>query len=635
MRADPVVDWVRFAEVFNDTAKYPQIADVAVGLGYSYQTVRNRACVLRKLRVIDPTLPEIIERSGAFVKKPRDPEEKPEATPQQHAHARAVALSQEVEVLLTSTNWPVVNPEAIVVESHLVRRYDREQMRSVLRESTPRTWLADTLRVAPIKDCRNKTFIFTGAQNDAEIHEGFWANLQAYAAELGAQIAIGPLTYETQWWSENNPASRSYHPDIQDHLCFGQLAIGDNFMFAGEMNTLPTASKPISDLVTYSRGKWGVFPHAKRQLKSVPSTDPNEQASQVMTTGLVTKPKVIPRKAGVKSIFHHVIGAVIVEFDDEGDIFCRHITANRDGSFYDLDAHVAGAVVIWGKHRARAVTMPDIHRDKLGPVNAKALFGVCPFTGKRSHGLLDELNPEFVVDHDIFDNARRNHHNDWESAYLHEISMRKRDSVEDEVYDCADFLIKTGREDCITVIAEGNHDLALERWVREDRYLKDGPNVLYGTMLKKVYLEYRSRVAAALNAHQPVPTFSLLEYAVRQICSPEDLKHVAWVHDGSSFIVDGIELGNHGFRGPNGTRGTVEGFARIGRKITIGDKHSPEINEGVFVAGAMELKHGYNKGLSGWAVTPVIQYPDGKRTLVTLQKGKWRARRRQSILLAA
>jgi hypothetical protein len=72
----------------------------------------------------------------------------------------------------------------------------------------------------------------------------------------------------------------------------------------------------------------------------------------------------------------------------------------------------------------------------------------------------------------------------------------------------------------------------------------------------------------------------------------------------------------------------VAGFARAGRKMSIGDKHSPEIMEGVYVAGVLNLRHGYNKGLSGWAVTVIIQYPDGKRSLLTLQKGKWRPGRR-------
>lgn len=100
---------------------------------------------------------------------------------------------------------------------------------------------------------------------------------------------------------------RSYAKEIEEFLCFGQMEIGDNFVFCGEMNTLPTARRPISDLTTYSRGRWAVFPHPMIQLKSVPSTDPRQQAHQVMTTGSITRPKVIPRKAGVKSVFHQVI----------------------------------------------------------------------------------------------------------------------------------------------------------------------------------------------------------------------------------------------------------------------------------------------------------------------------------------
>ena len=55
----------------------------------------------------------------------------------------------------------------------------------------------------------SKNFIFTGAQNDAPIHEEFWVNLKAYAAYINAEIVVGPWTYETQWWAENNPTARA------------------------------------------------------------------------------------------------------------------------------------------------------------------------------------------------------------------------------------------------------------------------------------------------------------------------------------------------------------------------------------------------------------------------------------------
>jgi hypothetical protein len=89
--------------------------------------------------------------------------------------------------------------------------------------------------------------------------------------------------------------------------------------------------------------------------------------------------------------------------------------------------------------------------------------------------------------------------------------------------------------------------------------------------------------------------------------------------------VDGIEHGHHGFRGANGAKGSVAGFARIGRKISIGDKHSSEIMDAVYVAGAMELQHGYNKGPSSWCASNIVQYRNGKRALVTMQNAKWRA----------
>lgn len=592
-----------FAEIYNDIGKYPTIRDVARKLKIGERTVRRRASEIRSAK--GKRLPKLLDRQ-----KPQN-----RLTAGDHARVRAKTLSAEITRLVTCSRYPLVNPQAIVVESHMTTRYSRTGGYSQV-ESTPRTWLSDTLRVAPIKRARRRRFLFTGAQNDAEVDQPFWANLQAYAAEIGAEIVVGPWTYETQWWSENNPSSRAYASELSEHLCFGQLRIGDNFVFCGEMNTLPTASRPISDLVTYSRGRWAVFPHAKLQLLSVASTDPNVQAHQVMTTGAVTRPKVIPRKAGVKSIFHHVIGATLVEFDGDGDLFCRQINAAEDGSFFDLDAFVMNGVVLRG-HRAKALVCGDIHVAKLDPTVARATFG-------SSNSVLDTLKPEMVFLHDLHDNEARNHHHVGDNAHSYELAVRKRESVIEEVGKAADFLVSIRRPWAHLMVVESNHDLALERYVREGRYRNDGVNIRVGLQLEDAYLGYRERLGAALDAQKPVPTFSLLEHACRMLRGAE-LGHVSWIYDGESFVVHGVECGHHGFRGTNGSKGTVSGFARMGRKMSIGDKHTPEILDGVYCAGVCQLHHGYNKGPSGWAVTHIVQYPNGKRSLITLQKGKWRA----------
>lgn len=614
----------RFVEVYNDKEKYPTIADVALELGFSYQTVRNKGAILRGLLRRGEAVPELISR--VVTKTQGDGHQ---LSAREHAKKRADALRDAVSVTLTSSRYPVINPEAVIVESFVSTIYDRLSGISAEKEGTPRTWLSDTLRVEGVEDPRGRTFLFTSAQNDAEVDEAFWTSMKTYAELIDADIIVGPLTYETQWWSESNPQSRSYDPRLEEFLCFGQMAIGDNFLFCGEMNTLPTARRPISDLTTYSRGRWAVFPHPMVQLKSVPSTDPNVQAHQVMTTGSVTRPKIIPRKAGVKSLFHQVLGATIVEFDEDGDVFCRQIIADEDGSFFDLDIFVSGEDFAFHEGVA-GIVFGDLHIAKADPVNCLASFGVHPHEPHepRTPGsMLETLNPAEIFVHDIHDNETRNHHHVHDSAHSFEMAYRGRDSVEDEVFRAADFLYAlTSNYDTRVIVVDSNHDIALERYVREGRYRNDGINIPYGLKLESAYMQYRKASADALEAGVSCPTFSLLEWAVRDALNPIILP-VAWVHDGQSYLLNEVEHGNHGFRGANGARGTVAGFAALGRPMSIADKHSPEILDMVYVAGTQQLHMGYNRGPSGWAVTNIVQYPNGKRSLVTLQNGKWRGRK--------
>lgn len=608
-----------FATIYNDIETYPNLIEVALQLGISYQTVRNRASILKGRFKRGEKVPELISRVP--IAKQKDVEEGPSA--RDHANNRANELREAIQGLVTESRYPVRNPEALIVESFVQSVYDRNRGVNVEKEGTPRTWVSDTLRVDGVEDPRGRRFIFTGAQNDAEVHTEFFRNLKAYANHIDADVVIGPWTYETQWWSENNPTSRTYDEALREYLCFGQMKVGDNFVFCGEMNTLPTAARPIGDLKTYTCGKWGVFPHAKIQLFSVASTDPAQQAHQVMTTGAVTRPKVIPRKAGVKSIFHHVIGAVVVEFDDEGDLFCRHINASDDGSFYDLDRFVTGGKV---KKSAgvEAIVVGDLHLRKLDPTNAKAVFGFDQYGNGHKGSMLEALKPDEILLHDIFDNEARNHHHIDDNGYAYEMAYSGRESVLGEIYEVTEFLKRLNNKPYKVTVIESNHDLGLTRYINEGRYRNDGLNIRIGLELEIAYVDYRAEVVKARDNHEIPPSFSLLEHAVRKF-GDKTVENVGWVHDGQSHIIGSIECGNHGFRGPNGAKGSVTGFASTGIKMSIADKHSPEILDGVYVAGCMNLQHGYNKGPSRWAVAHIVHYTNGKRAIITCQKGKWRA----------
>ena len=611
----------KFLKAYNDKRAYATIEDVAAALDISSKTVVNRAAIHRKHFSSFPAFtPGIIQREGTPAVKTA-PEAKPAPNPREHADVRARRLHDEITTLLQRSRYPVTNPEVVQVDSYVRDTYKRAAGFEVI-ESTPKTWLNGKLTVAPVLDARNRKFLFTGAQNDAIVHGDFWRNLKTYAKEIDAELIVGPSTYETQWWSESNPTARSYAKELTEHLCFGAMEIGDSFVFCGEVNILATAQRPLGGLETYSGNRWAVFPHSHLQLRSIPSTDPDRQSHQVMTSGFCTIPKFIPRKAGNVSIFHHIIGATIVEFDADGDIFCRQINADEDGSFYDLDAFVKSGRVT-RNNAVKGIVFGDIHFAKLDPVNAFAAFGL-GFGKPAPNSMLGALRPETIFLHDIHDQRWGNHHrvNDGHENFL--ISAIGANSIYDEVYGVGTFLTELAAYNTNIVVVESNHDLALNRYIKEGRYRNDGVNLRFGLQLESAMVEQKLVEARAEVSSVSAPKFSLLETALRGEFGV-GLDNIKWAYDGSSFKLGSVECGHHGFRGANGSRGTVEGFAKFGVKMTIGDKHSPAILDGVYCAGAMKLQQGYNVGPSSWAIAHVVQYPNDKRSIVTFQKGKWRA----------
>jgi hypothetical protein len=92
------------------------------------------------------------------------------------------------------------------------------------------------------------------------------------------------------------------------------------------------------------------------------------------------------------------------------------------------------------------------------------------------------------------------------------------------------------------------------------------------------------------------------------------------------MTIEGIEIGYHGDRGPNGARGSRNAFSKIGVKTVIGHSHSPGIRDGAYQTGtSSRLKLEYNSGPS-WLHTHCVIYPNGKRSLINIIDGKWRAK---------
>src|SRR3569623_994691 len=275
--------------------------------------------------------------------------------------------------------------------AQLRRKGEKRGVAATARRDTVRRWL------------------LTAAQDDTPVDAAFWHNLSAYAADVGATIMVGGFTYQKGLIEAHASRSAVFNETVRPFLIHDNVMCGP-LLFAAKMNILPTATRPFSGLETYSRGAWAVFPHAKTQFCSVPAL-PGGRPAQVMTTGACTVPNYIEKKAGLKAEFHHTIGAVIVEVDDEDRMFCRQIGAAADGSFQDLDALVRGGRVTRG-NRIEALTAGDLHIEKADPEVYLTSFGydIAAQQVVSESSLIHTLRPRHLVWHDLLDFMARNHH---------------------------------------------------------------------------------------------------------------------------------------------------------------------------------------------------------------------------------
>lgn len=474
-----------------------------------------------------------------------------------------------------------------------------------------------------------KRYIVTAAQTETKINEGFWNNLLALAAHYNAEILVAPFAYNKQAFghqSNGKPGKRAddnelfaaTDPAVASYLVSDRVQLAKGLVFCGEVQILPTAVDPLSGLETYTGRASGIFPHAKIEMRSIPSMR-DEPTKFNYTTGCVTRHNYIQKKAGQKGEFHHAYGALIVEVTKDG-WWVRQLNADKNNVVFDLDVGVFDGVATDAITTAEALVCGDVHVAELDPEVKEATWG--------EGGLVDLLKPRVQVLHDVFDMRSRPWQDEQSFHRQFEKHVKGQENVEDEVRECATVLGELCSKTQETVVVRSNHDLKLEKWLDTGDYKKDLPNAPF-------FLQAQlAKVEAILSGDKG---FKVLEWALKKNCADEEMwgqfDAVRFLAEDESFILcpdagGGIEAGCHGHRGPNGSRGTPKGFMSMARKMIIGDKHTAGIYGGVYVTGTCTGKGvDYAKGPSSWSPTHCVVYPNGKRALVTMWNGRFFAPR--------
>lgn len=451
-----------------------------------------------------------------------------------------------------------------------------------------------------------KRFVITAAQNATPVHDGFLDSLKQYCAFNSAELVVIPIRYKnpTSSWSQSQANAQVWANELQPYLYNQRKKLNDNLILLGDIKTRPTATRPLSAFEAITAGESGILGHTKLQLLTVP-TPQGRQPKLLTTTGACTVKNYTDSKAGKLGEFHHTLGACAVDIVGK-KFFLRQINATTEGSFIDLNYEYT-ADTVYEAPPALAIAFGDTHRKFIDPGVEKCTFG--------KDGMVDRLNPEHLIFHDLHDGYAENPHHFGNPFVNLAKTQEDMHLVEKEIREDVEWLTeKIGKRK--GVIVSSNHDDFLWRWISKSDWRLDAPNAEF--YLETALAMVRSTKMTASGSSTVDP---FLYWVEKLIAASVDIQCLG---RDDSFQLKGIELSMHGDQGPNGSRGSRMNLRRIGVKSIIGHSHSPGIEEGCMQIGtSTPLRLEYNSGPSSWLQCHAVLYANGKRSLLPIIDGEW------------
>ena len=424
------------------------------------------------------------------------------------------------------------------------------------------------------------------------------------------------LNIHSPWYDSDKEAT--WVEPIREYLTNEDVWLSKNTMLLGQVKVTPTAVDPLSGLDSVSGNYHAIVGHAKVRGRAVP-TPSNNSAKWMTTTGAVTIENYTDSKAGYKGQFHHTLAAILVDVDEEGYAHIRHVHFNGDG-FYDLDRFVTPDGIDIG-HRIAALICGDIHVKFIDSTVRRVTFG------RSEESMLSTLRPHQLGIHDLLDFYSDSHHARGNDLEDYSRWAYHRGNVEKEFQESADFLDELcGQMDGTIHVIPSNHNEHADRWLSETNtnMIRAENRQLFHWLKFHQY----DQMKCTPEGYETISAFQFwCENPVLEPGLTNPGGKIQFHYRGESLMIAGIECGLHGDVGPNGARGSTLNIARMGSKTVVGHSHFPEIFEGCYKVGlSAMIPLNYTVGQpSSWLHTHCIIYPDGKRTLIHIANGGYRA----------
>lgn len=452
-----------------------------------------------------------------------------------------------------------------------------------------------------------KKFVITSCQNNTSVNEGFVSALNHYCKINSAQLLVIPILYRA-----NEYDVVEYHiPDYVDYsLVKSKMKIHDEVCIMGSFNFLPTQVNPISGLESLSKGDTLIIPSPQLRMKSL-AVSASRHPAILHTTGAISNPEYTNTKIGEKALFNHSYSAIIIEIDSDNDFHLRVLNGDDSGMFYDIGT----------KYN------PDGTTEQENPVaivtgDEHAIFA-CPevedatYTGHNS--IVRTLKPKYAIRGDVLDCASISHHTRKNVIKNVGKSIFSTNRIEDELVATVDYILRTTylEDHCVeNIMVASNHNDHLTRWFEEIDIRTEPHNA-------KFYHKYMWKILDSLE-QTPIGFTHINPF--EQFCKDIGLKNTRFLKRDESFRVADVELSLHGDKGISGTRGSIEQFSKLCDKVVIGHSHTPNIIAGAYQVGtSSRLKLDYTSGPSSWMNSHCLVYNNGKRQLINIINGKWKA----------
>lgn len=450
-------------------------------------------------------------------------------------------------------------------------------------------------------DKKKKRFIVTWGQSETKPHENFLSNIEAYADKVNADIHVIAGRYRNPTSlnaSKNVRMVETWHSRLVPYLDANRHDLHKYLSILSDIKIQPTAVNPMSGMQGVSGINSCIFGSPKLQLETIPVLEGN-RPKMMMTTGACTVKNYTDSKAGKKGEFHHTLGFVIVEIEDDETFYARQVSADDNGNFIDLFYSVNNGQItkidgcegiVWG----------DIH---CGQEDKRVV--------KETLKLMKKLTPKHVILHDVFDGYSISHHDQKDPFIQYAKEYHNMNDLGNEVDEMLSFL-KSFEDYENVVIVRSNHDDFLDRWLKLNDWRKQSTpknNKLYMKYANILMEQYES---SPENVKGVIPALINEVYPKFKTLGRSD-----------SYRVKGWECGHHGDIGVSGTRGSVQQFRRLNTKVIVAHYHAPERKDGALAVGTTtKLRLSYNRGASKWMQAHVLILPNGKTQHVIFNERK-------------